>query len=460
LLERSTAVARKTTRREFVKNAAVLTGAALGPALGLPNALAKTGSHNTLGVAVIGVGGMGGYSLGAALGEKLIAICDIDDDRIAKATKRIHEKQKAEHTPKVYYDYRKLLDECHKDLDAVLIATPDHHHAPAAIRAIHLGKATFCQKPLAHNIRECRTLAEAARKNGVLTQMGNQGHCGEGYRRLVEYIWAGAIGTVTETHSIFARDFGGQGGIPPGKAVPPGVHWDEWLGPAPVRPYHDGLHPFSWRNWRQFGTGTLGDMACHVMDGVFWALKLQQAKTYRIECLSQKNGSAEMFPQSNVLKFEFAARGDMAPVKVFTYDNAGQKPQTVKDLEKEVGRKLDEGTVYVGEKGYLYTDTYGGGLRLLPEFRHNSFSSPARTVARSHGDPIGDLFWAMKNNGTPCSNFSDYSGAFTEMVLTGQLAMFAGPGKVVEWDSVALKCTNNDELNQFVQRRYRKGWEV
>lgn len=452
---------RKTTRRDFVKRtAAVAATAAVTQHIRASSLRAAPAAERKLGVAVVGVGGMGGYSFGAALGERLVAICDIDDKNIAKAMTKFADTKKDQPAPKVFHDYRKMLDECQKDLDAVLIATPDHNHAPAAIRAIQRGKAVFCQKPLAHNIYECRTLAEAAKKHNVLTQLGNQGHCGEGYRRLVECIWGGAIGAVKETHSTFNRNFGGTGGIPPGKPVPAGVHWDEWLGPAPYRDYHDGLHPFSWRDWRQFGTGTLGDMACHVMDGVFWALRLQEVKAYSIECLSQNNGSEERFPQSNVLKFEYPARGDMPPVKVFTYDNKGQKSQVIKDVEKLAGREINDGTVYVGDKGYMFTDTYGGGVRILPDARQKEFTLPAKTLARSHGGPIEDLFWAIKNNGTPCSNFTDYSGPFTEMILTGQLAMFAGMGNKVEWDVAAMKCTNLKDLNRFVKRQYRPGWEV
>ena len=448
-----------TTRRNFLKTASV-AGAALAAQSAAPYVLADPASGKKLGVAVVGCGGMGGYSFGAAMGERLVAVCDVDDNTIAKALKTFRDSQHGKPEPKVFHDYRKMLDEMHQDLDAVLIATPDHNHAPAAIRAIQRGKATFCQKPLAHNIYECRTLAEAAKKNKVLTQLGNQGHCGEGYRRLVECIWGGAIGTVKETHSIFNRDFGGSGGIPAKKPVPPNLHWDEWLGPAPLRDYHDGLHPFSWRNWRQFGTGTLGDMACHVLDGVFWVLRLHEVKAYSIECLSQKGGSDEMFPQSNIIKFEYPARGDMPPVKVFTYDNRGQKPQIVKDVEKLAGHEINDGTVYVGDKGYMLTDTYGGGVRILPEARQKEFKLPEKTLPRAHGGPIEDLFWSVKNQGTPCSNFVDYSGPFTEMILTGQMAMFAGPGKKVEWDVAAMKCTNHDEMNRFVKRTYRPGWEV
>ncbi len=450
----------KTTRRQFIQNTA-LAGATVGALqFAAPAVLANANDDKKLRVAVVGAGGMGGYALGCGLGENLVALVDVDDNTLAGAMKQFRERHRGEPEPKTYCDYRKMLDECHKGLDVVLVSTPDHHHAPAAIRAIQRGLPVFSQKPLAHDIGECRALADAARSHKVPTQMGNQGHCGEGYRRLVECIWAGAIGPVRETHTIFNRDFGGTGGIPPGKPAPAYLHWNEWLGPAPYRSYHDGLHPFSWRSWRKFGTGTLGDLACHCMDGLFWALKLHEVNSYTIECLSQRGGSDEMFTQSNVIKFEYPARGEQPPVKVFTYDNSGQKPQIVKDFEKMAGTEVNEGTVYVGDKGFMTTNAYGDGLRILPNSRAKEFTLPPRSLPRAHGGPIEDLFWAIRNNGTPCSNFADYSGPFTEMILTGQLAMFAGAGKKLEWDVAAMKCVNHDEVNQFIHRTYRPGWEV
>lgn len=450
-----------TTRRDFIKQTALAAGTVGAMHFAAPNVLAKPNDDKKLRVAAVAVGGMGGYAFGAGLGENLVAIVEIDDHTIAGALKEYRNRHGDKPEPKVYYDYRKMLDELHQELDVVLVSTPDHHHAPAAIRAIERGLPAFSQKPLAHNIRECRKLAEAVKKHKVPTQMGNQGHCGEGYRRLVECIWAGAIGDVVETHTIFNRDFGGTGGIPPGKPTPAHVHWNEWIGPAPYREYHNGLHSFSWRSWRKFGTGTLGDLACHCMDGIFWALKLHDINNYTIECLSQHGGSEEMFPQSNVIRFDFPARGAEPPVKIFTYDNKGQKPQIVKDFEKMAKMSVDEGTVYVGSKGFMVTDAYGGGLRILPESRAKEFTLPPRTLPRAQGGgPIENLFWAIRNNGAPCSNFADYSGPFTEFILTGQLAMYAGPGKKVEWDVAAMKCTNHDELNQLTHRSYRKGWEV
>ena len=454
-------MSKNTTRRDFIKRTALAAGAAAGAMhFAAPNVMAKPADDKKLRVAAVAVGNMGGYAFGASLGENLVAIVEIDDHTIADALKTFHDRHGDKPEPKVYHDYRKMLDELHKELDVVLVSTPDHHHAPAAIRSIEPRTAGLLQKPLAHNIAECRKLAEAARKHKVPTQMGNQGHCGEGCRRLVECIWAGAIGNVIETHTIFNRDFGGSGGIPPGKPAPAHVHWNEWLGPAPYREYHDGLHPFAWRSWRKFGSGTLGDLACHCMDGLFWALKLRKVKNYSIECLSQHGGSEEMFTQGNVLKFEYPARGEQPPVKVFTYDNKGQKPKVVTEFEKMAKTEINEGTLFVGDKGFIGTDAYGGELRILPEARSKEFAKTPKTLVRAHGGPIADLFWAIRNHGTPCSNFADHSGPLTEMILTGQLAMFAGAGKKVEWDVAGMKCTNHDDLNQFVHRSYRKGWEV
>jgi predicted dehydrogenase len=350
-----------------------------------------------------------------------------------------------------------MFDECAKDIDAVLIATPDHHHAPAAIRAIQLGKHVFVEKPMTWCLYEARKLTEEARKNKVATQMGNQGHSGEGYRRLCEYIWAGAIGDVTETHSLMSRNFGGSGGRPAGKMVPQGVHWDEWLGPASARDYHDGLHPFSWRSWCEFGTGTLGDMGCHVLDGVHWALKLAEAKRFTIECMAQKGGSKEMFPQSNHLRWEFPARGDMPAVKINSYDH--EWPQLVKDLAKKFGEKFDGGTLYVGTKGVMFTGTYGENPRILPKEKHAEFPKPAQKIPRSKHGNKGDFLAACKGGDPASSNF-DASGPFTEFVLTGVLASRAGVGKKIEWDVEKLLCTNLSEVNQWVKRNYRKGWEV
>lgn len=452
----------RNTRRDFLKQGASL--AAAGAAASVfphPAFCAQAAKPDKLRVAVIGGDGMGGYSTGEALNERFVALVEIEDSRMAKVMERADKAlPQGQPRPKTYVDYRKMLDECHKDLDVVLIATPDHNHAPAAIRAINLGKAVFCQKPMAHNIYECYALAKAAKENKVLTQMGNQGHCGEQIRRACEYLWAGAVGAVTETHTILGRNFGGQAKRPEGKPVPAGLHWDEWLGPAPYRDYHDGLHPFSWRSWRDFGTGTIGDMACHNYDALFWALKVREAKRFTIECLSQKPGSDEQFPTDNVIRWEIPARADMPALKIHSYDHGNIRPSIMQEVEQQYNFKFGECTLFVGDKGMMRTKGTAGGFNLLPEEKIKQIPEPPKSLDRAHGGPIADLFYAIREGGVPCSNFPDSATWLTSFALSAHLAMFAGPGKKIEWDVQQMQCTNLPEINQYVRREYRKGWEV
>jgi len=449
---------RNISRRKFLKRSAITAGAVAGTSLiGAPAILAEPSPNSKLGVAVVGCGGAGGGNPGAAAGERAVALVDVDDNTLGKALQRIKGRAPGVRT---YHDYRKMIDQCHKDLDVVLIATPDHHHAPAAIRAIKLGKAAFVQKPMAHNIAECYALMKAAKQKKVATQMGNQGHYGETIRRVCEYIWAGAIGKITETHTILGRNFGGSGGRPPSKPVPANLHWDEWLGPAPYRDYHDGLHPFSWRSWRQFGTGTIGDMACHNLDVLFWALRIAEAKQFTVECLSQKGGSEEMYPQDNVIRWEIPARGDMPPVKIHSYDHRTLKPEIMKQTEKKYNVEFRECTLFVGQQGLIRSQGTAGGWQFLPAEKIKGVPEPPKTLPRAHGGPVGDLFYSIKNDVTPCSDFVESAGPLTAFVLTGHLAMFAGVGKKLQWDVEKMQCTNVPEINKYVRREYRRGWEV
>jgi len=443
----------KLNRRRFLKHSAAAAGVAVTPAFGVPMFLRDKAPNSKLGIAVIGCGGQGGGNPGTAAGERLVALVDVDDKKIAEAVKKVADKSP---NPPVFHDYRAMFDKLGKDLDAVLIATPDHHHAPAAIRAIRLGKSVFCEKPLTWCIHEARTLTTEARKHKVHTSMGNQGHGGEGYRRLCEYVWAGAIGDVTETHSLMTRNFGGTGGRPKAEPVPAGLHWDEWLGPAPERDYHGGLHTFGWRNWTAFGTGTLGDMGCHILDGTFWALKLGEAKTFAIECVAQTAGSGEMFAQNNHLRWTFPARGPMPAVTVNSYDN--KWPDKITALEKEHGEKFGGGTVYVGTKGVMATGTYGDNPRLVPKAAHEAFAAPPKTLPRSKAGVKGDLLLACKGGAESSSSF-DYAGPFTEFVLTGVMASKLGVGKPITWD-VEKMTADRPEATALVAREYRKGWEV
>jgi predicted dehydrogenase len=237
--------------------------------------------------------------------------------------------------------------------------------------------------------------------------------------------------------------------------VPAGLHWDEWLGPAPYRDYHDGLHPFNWRSWRDFGTGTIGDMACHNLSTLFWALKIGEVKKYTVECLNTKGGSEEMYPQDNVVRWDMPARGDMPPVKIFAYDHGGLMPEVMKDAQKKYERNFGEYTLFVGDKGLMGSDGY-----ILPQSKHQETPQPPKTLPRAHGGPVDDLFHCIRNGGTPCSNFADDAGPLTAFSLTAHLAMFAGVGKNVEWDVEKMQCTNIPDINRLVRREYRKGWEV
>ncbi|HSA03455.1 MAG TPA: hypothetical protein P5055_22230, partial [Candidatus Paceibacterota bacterium] len=263
-------------------------------------------------------------------------------------------------------------------------------------------------------------------------------------------------GTVLESHTILGRNFGGSGGRPASKPVPKNLHWDEWLGPAPYRDYHEGLHPFSWRDWRQFGTGTIGDMACHHLAVPFMALRLWEVKHFTVECLNTQNGSEEKYPQDNVVCYHIPAREKFPACKVFLYDHEGLKPEVMKETEKKEDRKFGEFTLFVGDKGMLGSDAL-----MIPQEKHDQFPRPAKTLPRAHGDgPIADLYWCIRNGGAPASNFPDAAAPLTSMALTGHLAQFAGKGSKIEWDVEKMACTNKPDVNRHVKRQYREGWEV
>ena len=461
------------TRRKFLKQAALAAGVA--STLEAPFLLAEGSPNSKLAVAVIGCGGRGEVSLDGALSENLVAIVDVDDARLALAAKKASAQGAR---PRTFYDCRRMFEAMHKQIDAVLIATPDHHHAPAAMRAISLGKHVFCEKPLCHSIDEARALAKAARRHKVTTMMGNQGHCNEGYRLLCEYIWAGAIGDVLETHSWSGFVNGGAGARPPAMPVPAGLHWDQWLGPAPYRDYHEGLHPLYWRYYRDFGTGGLGDWGCHNLDGVFWALKLGHPTS--IECLGTIGGSEEKHPQASVIRWNVPARDGMPPLKVHWYDGAKLKtednppeckgqisipnypPMLAEFAQKydyDFTEGFDGGTFYIGTKGIMHTGCYGRRPQILPEESHAAFPVPPPLIPRIKGSPFTHFFECCKAAKQTCASF-EYASAITEFLLLGHLAIRAGPGTKVEWNGPKMRCTNLPDVNLHLGRKYRKGYKV
>jgi hypothetical protein len=373
-----------------------------------------------------------------------------------------------------------MFDKIGKQLDAVFIATPNHHHALPAMLAMQMGKAVFCEKPLSHDIAESRKLRAMARESKAPTQMGNQGHCEDGYRRLCEFVWAGVVGNIKETHSWTNRANGGVGPRPPYLPPPAGLHWDNWIGPAPYRDYHTDLHPHEWHGWYDFGNGSLGNMGCHVLDGVFWALKIEHPTS--VECEEMRGGSDERYPTGSRLRWDIPARGDMPPAKAYWYEGfnkdatgsaAGRLkeakgkdrnfPSLLAELQKQYPDEEmdgpDSGTIYVGEKGILYTGTYGGKFHILPLEKMQQMTQPPRTLPRPK-NTMTDFLTACREGKTETAAPFDYGARLTEFTLLGNLAQHAGVGKKLEWDGPNMKVTNLPDLNQWVQRPYRNGWHA
>jgi predicted dehydrogenase len=400
-----------------------------------------------LNFACIGVQGMGSSdSSDAGKNGNVVALCDIDDLRMAKKAREFPKAEK-------FNDYRKMLDDLGDKIDAVTISTPDHHHAPAAIRALKLKKNVFCQKPLTWSLYEARTLRETAKKMGVATQMGNQGTAGSGLRESVEIVRAGDIGQVKEVHIWTNRPVWPQAlGRPTDKpAVPANIHWDLFLGPAPERAFHPAYQPFKWRGWLDFGTGALGDMACHTMNMPVMALDLFDPISVQAETSGIYEN--ETYPKWSVITYEFAARGDFAPLKMTWYDG-GKSP----DLALLQGaKKTNSGALLVGEKGSLYSGgDYGGSYQLLPTNKFVGYKKPEQSLPRSPGH-FKEFADACRGGAPAMSNF-DYAGRLTETVVLGNLSLFVD--KKVMWDAKNLKATNAPELAKVIKRDYREGWEV
>jgi predicted dehydrogenase len=354
-----------------------------------------------------------------------------------------------------------MLEKEDKNIDAVTVSTPDNAHAVAAMMAIKMGKHVYVQKPMAHDVYEVRRLTEAARKYKVVTQMGNQYHSGQGIRLICEWLWDGAIGPVREVHVWTNRPMG-KYGFPAAMErptdtpeVPSSLNWDLWLGPAAYRPYHPVYVPFRWRGWWDFGTGSLGDMGCHIMDSAFWALKL--GSPVSVEASSTKVNS-ETAPLAVMVHYKFAARGDMPPVEMTWYDG-GLMPPRPQELEE--GRSMawgDEsgGALFVGDKGSLMCDHHNDSPRLIPESKMKAYNRPPKTIPRSIGHHK-EWIHACKGGKPAGSNF-DFAGPLTEAVLLGNIAIRMG--KKLYWDGPNMNITNVPEANKYVRRQYRQGWRL
>jgi hypothetical protein len=443
---------RGLTRRDFLARGAAAAGA-LGlftivprHVLGGPGYKAPS---ETLYIAGIGLGGKGHTDAQELKHEKIVALCDVDDDKGAATFNLFPEAKR-------FRDYRKMLEQ-EKGIDAIFVATPDHTHAVISMAALKMGKHVYCQKPLTHSIFEARELARAAREANVATQMGNQGLAEESVRVLGEMIADGCIGPVHEVHIWTDRPIWPQGIERPGDtpAVPASLDWDLWLGPAPARAFHPAYHPFSWRGWKDFGTGALGDIGCHTFAPVFRALKLGHPETVEGSASKYCPGAGgtpvlfkETYPQASTVKYQFPARDNM-PACTLTWYDGGLKPPRPPELDE--GRELGiGGTLFVGEKGKLLNG------RLLPESRQKEYTLPAKTLPRSIGH-YKEWTEACKG-GKPGGSEFGFASLVTEVVLLGNIALETG--KFLRWDGPNMRITNVPEANNLLRREYRPGWSL
>ena len=502
------------SRRHFFFGA-LLAGAVPAAGFGSVPSLKALGFkpyNEKLNIAAVGIGSRGGQDVWGCSSQNITALCDLDPHYAAGPLQYFDKAAK-------YTDYRKMLDKEDKNIDAVIIATPDHMHAPIALACMQRGKGVYCEKPLTRTPWEARLLTDAAAKYKVATQMGNQGYSHESNRVAAEIIWSGEIGNVTEVHASTQAPSWPQGlqEMPREEKVPDNFDWDLWLGAAAMRPYSAAYAPFNWRGFYDFGTGPLGDWGIHVFGPVHLALQLTAPVS--VEVLKQEGKSQWTFPARSVLCYEFPARGNMPPVKLYWYDAArpdnpwlyrpaGMEEEHVlpsaNNLLADKGRGSAGGTgsegplpyklgivppqpgtpprpapgqgaqgrrpnaglasgvlsgngaVFVGDKGLMATRDRGEGVHLLPAARWKEYKLPSEVLTRSPGH-YHDWIRACKGGEPACSNFS-VAGPFAEWVTLGAIA-YHFDGKL-EWDAAKQRFTNNEAANKYVKPAFRKGWEL
>ena len=453
------------SRRSFVgRVAAASAGVMVVPRHVLGGAGFQAPS-DTLNVAAIGAGGMGASNMAQLTSQNIVAICDVDFDRVAgslrrdgevrddrKALKEAYEKAKR------YSDWRKMLDE-QADIDGVVIATPDHVHAVAANRAMKMGKHVYVQKPLTYTVEESRVLRKTAKETGVVTQMGNQGHSMDDTRRIVEYVRAGVLGEVTEAHIWTNRPkgFWPQGvPLPEGGGQPPkNLDWDLWLGPAKERPYHEVYHPFNWRGWVGFGVGALGDMGAHLVDQTYWALELDQP--LKVETRHTPWGGDEddpaTYPLATISYYEYDRGG--RPFKLTWYDG-GLMPPTPEEMPADLEMNPGGGGLLIGTEGKLLHDTYGRNPRLL--FSSGSWADVPKELPRVEAE-AHEMNWAKACMGqAEASCPFEYAARLNETMLLGVVALRAG--QPIEYDAENMKIPNAPDAEQYLTREYREGWSL
>jgi hypothetical protein len=463
------------SRRRFIKRYSTVVGAA---ALTGPYFLRGQGLNNKLNIAVIGAGGKGSSDTDHCSTENIVGLCDVDQKTLDSRKQKYPKAQQ-------FQDFRKMLEEM-KNIDAVIVSTPDHCHAAAAIMAMKLGKHVYCQKPLVHSVYEARQMRKVAAEKKVVTQMGNQGSSESGLRRAVEIVQAGVLGPVREVHVWSNRPIWPQGMDRPKKVdpVPSTLAWDVWLGPAAERPYvADTYHTFKWRGWQDFGTGALGDMACHTSNMPFRALKLG----YPTEVEAESSGiNKESYPLKSKIRFQFPEREGLVPATFTWYDGGNPQPKDPyahdgnnkppKEVTGDVAEMLEKvpgsGCILIGDKGKLFSpDDYGAKFYIklkddkeyIDYTKHGAVVGVPQTIPRNTLDPDTDrrhhLEWiaGCKGGPVPYSNF-DIAAYLTEIILLGCVALRAGTK--LDWDGPNMKAKNTRAADQYVQREYRKGWKL
>ncbi len=429
-------------RRTFIKTS---TAASVGYWAAGGVALAQSNSANEqIQFACIGVGGKGrSDSADAGRHGKVVAICDIDGETVERAGNRFKDAA-------TYRDFRRMFTEMSDKIDAVTVSTPDHNHAVAAVMAMKAGKHCFCQKPLTHSISEARVVREVASETGVATMMGNQGTALNTLREAAAVVQSGVLGNIKEVHVWTNRPVWPQGIERPTevKGIPNHIHWDEWIGPAPYRPYHEAYHPFKWRGFWDFGTGALGDMACHTLNMPFMALDLRDPVAVSAETSGHNK---ETYPAWSIIDFDFPARGNRGPVKLKWYDGGKRPDPTLLSGEQPVA----SGALVVGDEGKLYsTGDYADAWRLL-----GGLAPPKIEYEKSPGHFV-EWVNAIRGEKPATSNFPNYAGPLTETILLGNLAVWFGGGRRIEWDAEKLMSPNTPEAAQMVKRGYRAGYSL
>jgi predicted dehydrogenase len=462
----------RTNRRKFLQ-----TTAAIGVGYWAAGGISPRPSRaaiETVNFASIGVGGKGtSDSADAGDSGNMVAICDIDEENLNRAAEKWPNAKK-------FFDYRKMLDEVGSSIDAVTVSIPDHSHACASIMAMRMGKACFTQKPLTHSIWEARQMAEIAREKKVATQMGNQGTAETNLRTSAALIKAGVIGKVTEVHVWTNRPVWPQGEGRPTDTpeVPAHIHWDEFIGPAKYRPYHPAYHPFKWRGWWDFGTGALGDMACHTLNMAYMALKLKDPTSIVAETSGHND---ETYPAWSVITFEYPELDGRPPVKLIWYDGGKKPPRDIlpprskfKDANgnqiiannQDYANIIERGCLVVGEKGSLLSPgDYGGDNQYTGVWMDKQDYILQQNIKEPHVDVkvspghFKEFVDAIKGGEPATSNFPDYSGGLTETVLLGNLAVWAN-GKKIEWEAKTMTATNAPEVAHIIKPEFREGYTI